>query len=68
LLAERVPGIADEIRIERHALATGFILHAVADRARVLGRRRRRRLRLEHDEFVDNLVTMIAAAVAAPVK
>ena len=41
LLAMRTAHVSDEIRAERSALITGFILRAVADRARVLGRRRR---------------------------
>lgn len=66
LLAMRTAHVSDEIRAERSALITGFILRAVADRARVLGRRRRPRPQLDHDAFVANLVTMVAAAVAAP--
>ena len=42
LLATRMADVSDEVRAERFALATGFILRAVADRARVLGRRGRR--------------------------
>ena len=42
--------VSAEVRAERFALATGFILRAVADRARVLGRRGRRgRPQLEHE-------------------
>jgi AcrR family transcriptional regulator len=67
LLAARMADVSDEVRAERFALATGFILHAVADRARVLGRRGRRgRPQLEHEEFVQNLVTMVAAGMSAP--
>ena len=40
--AERMADVSPEVRAERFALATGFILRAVADRARVLGRRGRR--------------------------
>jgi hypothetical protein len=59
--------VSVEVRAERFALATGFILRAVADRARVLGRRGRRgRPQLEHDEFVANLVAMVAAGMSAP--
>jgi len=64
LLASRMADVSDEVRAERFALATGFILRAVADRARVLGRRGRRgRPQLEHDAFVDNLVAMVAAGM-----
>jgi AcrR family transcriptional regulator len=69
LLAERMADVSDAIRNERFALATAFILRAVADRARVLGRRGRRgRPQLEHEQFVQNVVAMVAAgmSVAAP--
>jgi AcrR family transcriptional regulator len=67
LLAERMAPVSAEVRNERFALATGFILRAVADRARVLGRRGRRgRPQLEHEAFVDNLVAMVAAGMSAP--
>jgi AcrR family transcriptional regulator len=67
LLATRMADVSDEVRAERFALATGFILRAVADRARVLGRRGRRgRPQLEEEAFVRNLVTMIAAGLSAP--
>jgi AcrR family transcriptional regulator len=67
LLAKRMADVSPEVRNERFALATGFILRAVADRARVLGRRGRRgRPQLEHEAFVDNLVTMVAAGMSAP--
>ena len=67
LLATRMADVNDEVRAERFALATGFILRAVADRARVRGRRARRgRPQLEHEAFVENLVTMLAAAMSAP--
>jgi AcrR family transcriptional regulator len=67
LLAERMAEVSDEVRAERFALATGFVLRAVADRARVLGRRGRHgRPQLEHDAFVDNLVAMVAAGMSAP--
>jgi AcrR family transcriptional regulator len=66
LLAERMADVSGEVRAERFALATAFILRAVADRARVLGRRGRKgRPQLEHDVFVANLVAMVAAGMAA---
>lgn len=65
-MRRRIDHLSFDIVNERLALSTGFILHAVADRARVVGRRRKRRLRLDHDEFVRNLVTMISAALVAP--
>jgi AcrR family transcriptional regulator len=69
LLEKRMGEFPDDIRIERFSLATGFVLRAVADRARALGRRRRAgagRPQLEHEAFVGNLVAMVAAALSAP--
>jgi AcrR family transcriptional regulator len=67
LLATRMAPVSAAVRNERFALATGFILHAVADRARVLSRRGRRgRPQLQHDAFVENLVAMVAAGMSAP--
>jgi AcrR family transcriptional regulator len=66
LLATRMADVSDAVRAERFALATGFILRAVADRARVLGRRGRRgRPQLEQEDFVRNLVAMVAAGMSA---
>ena len=66
LLATRMAEVSDEVRIERFALITAFILRAVADRARLLGRRGRQgRPQLEYETFVENLVGMAAAAMAA---
>lgn len=64
-IAERLPDLTEEVRLERLALITGFVLHAVAERARMQGRRRRGRPQLDREAFVDNLVAMVAAAVAA---
>jgi AcrR family transcriptional regulator len=67
LLETRMADVSDDVRNERLALATGFILRAVADRARVLGRRGRRgRPQLEGEAFVQNLVAMVAAGLSAP--
>lgn len=67
LLDQRMPDLAPEVHTERTSLMTMFILRAVADRARLLGRRgRQARPQLDHEEFVHNLITMAAAAVAAP--
>jgi AcrR family transcriptional regulator len=67
LLAARMAPVPLEVRNERFALATAFILRAVADRARVLGRRGGKgRPQLEHDAFVANLVTMVAAGMSVP--
>jgi AcrR family transcriptional regulator len=67
LLERRMGEFTPEVRNERFALATEFVLRAVADRARALGRRRRTgRPQLDHEAFVGNLVAMVAAALSAP--
>jgi len=67
LLASRMAAVSPEVRVERLALITMFILRAVADRARTRGRRARRgRPQLDHEAFVRNLVAMVAAAVCVP--
>lgn len=67
LLADRMADVSDDVRQERFSLITSFILRAVADRARMLGRRSRKgRPQLEYEAFVRNLVQMAAAALAAP--
>jgi AcrR family transcriptional regulator len=67
LLESRLAHVSNEVRVERLSLATGFILRAVADRARAMGRRGRRgRAQLDHDAFVENLVAMVAAGLSAP--
>jgi AcrR family transcriptional regulator len=67
LLAARMANVGHQVRIERFALITAFILRAVADRARLLGRRGRKgRPQLEYEAFVRNLVSMAAAAMSAP--
>jgi AcrR family transcriptional regulator len=67
LLAARMAPVGYDVQIERFALITAFILRAVADRARSLGQRGRKgRPQLEYEAFVQNLVAMVAAAMAAP--
>jgi AcrR family transcriptional regulator len=67
LLAARMAEVSDDVRIERFSLITTFILRAVADRARLLGRRGRKgRPQLDYEPFVQNLVAMAAAAMSAP--
>jgi AcrR family transcriptional regulator len=64
LLQSRMANVSSEVRVERLSLITMFILRAVADRARNVGRRGRRgRPQLEHEAFVRNLIAMVAAAV-----
>jgi AcrR family transcriptional regulator len=65
-LAERLPPMTEAIRVERFSLVTAMILRAVADRARLLGRRRKGRPQLDREDFIRNLVAMVAAALAAP--
>ena len=67
LLAVRMADVSGDVRTERFALITAFILRAVADRARLLGRRGRKgRPQLEYETFVENLVAMAAAAMSTP--
>jgi hypothetical protein len=67
LLEKRMAQVSPDVRVERVSLATGFILRAVADRARALGRRTRKgRAQLDQEAFIENLVTMIASAMSAP--
>ncbi len=67
LLAKRMADVRPRVRVERFALITAFILRAVADRARLLGRRGREgRPQLDYEPFVRNLVSMAAAAMSAP--
>ena len=69
LLERRMGEFSQDVRTERFSLATGFVLRAVADRARALGRRRRAgRPQLDHEAFVANLVAMVAAAMSAPLE
>ncbi|KUH85121.1 MULTISPECIES: TetR/AcrR family transcriptional regulator [unclassified Mycobacterium] len=67
LLTARTQFLSEELRIERFSLLVMFILRAIADRARLLERRgRRSRPQLDYEQFVQNLVAMAAAALAAP--
>ncbi|MCW2795945.1 TetR family transcriptional regulator [Nocardioides sp.] len=66
LLAERMPPMPEELRNERMALATSFILHSVADRARATEHPETSRAQLETEPFIQNLIAMVAGMVAAP--
>ncbi|KKW63396.1 TetR family transcriptional regulator [Mycolicibacterium elephantis] len=69
LLTARTPFLSDELRIERFSLVAMFVLRAIADRARLLERKGRRgRPQLDYEPFVQNLVAMATAAMAAPVR
>ena len=66
-LAKRMPPMPERLLIERFALVTGFIVRAVADRGRLLDRRRKGRPQLDREEFIANLVAMVAAALVVDV-
>ena len=67
LLEERMPPMDEQLRNERMALATTFILRSVADRARATEHPESSRPQLETEPFVANLVAMVSGMVAAPV-
>ena len=71
VLAERMPPMGPPFLAERFGLVTTFILRSVADRARALEGARSAihaaRPQIGDEAFVENLVAMIAAALAAPV-
>jgi AcrR family transcriptional regulator len=67
LLRERLPRFDEALSAERVALATGFILRSVADRARAHESALPGRPQLPTDRFVRNLVAMAAGALTAPV-
>ena len=62
LLEQRMPPLDDALRNERLALVTGFILRAVADRAKESPGR----AQLPTERFVRNLVAMAAGMATAP--
>jgi AcrR family transcriptional regulator len=64
LLRERMPAMDDELRGERFALMTSFILGSVARRVRTAATGGRPQLPTAR--FVDNLVAMASAMLAAP--
>lgn len=64
LLEQRMPPLDDDLRDERLALVTGFILRSVADRARQAASPGRAQLPTER--FVRNLVAMAAGMATAP--
>jgi AcrR family transcriptional regulator len=66
VLTSRMADLSPDVVLERCALATSFILRAVADRARATGRRRPGRPQLEQEAFVQNLIAMVAAGMSAP--
>lgn len=64
LLHERMPEMDDELRGERFALMTSFVLSSVARRARTAITSGRPQL--PTSRFVDNLVAMASAMLTAP--
>lgn len=66
LLAERMAPMSEELRNERLALVTTFILRSVADRARATEHPETSRPQLETEPFVTNLISMVTGMVAAP--
>ena len=76
LLAERMPPMTAGMLAERFGLVTTFILRSVADRARALelagaesgdgNAGHAARPQIGDEAFVENLVAMVAAALAAP--
>jgi len=78
VLAFRMPPMRSELLAERFGLVTAFILRSVADRARALdaagsghgvarGSTHSARPQIGDEAFVENLVAMVAASLAAPV-
>jgi AcrR family transcriptional regulator len=66
LLAARMPAVDEALHNERLALVTGFILRAVADRARAQQAPAPGRAQLSTDRFVANLVAMAARMASTP--
>lgn len=66
LLAQRMPPLDEAMHNERLALITGFILRAVADRARASERSEPGRVQLPTERFVRNLVALAAGMATAP--
>ena len=66
-LAERLPQLDDELRAERFALMTAFVLGTVARRVRALASTADNpRRQMPSERFVDNLVLMASAMLTAP--
>lgn len=65
LLRERMPAMDEDLRGERFALMTSFVLNSVARRARTAVTSGRPQL--STSRFVDNLVAMATAMLTAPV-
>lgn len=66
LLRRRTPPMPEAVREERLSLVIGFILRAVADRARNR-ERSTARPQLDTEHFIANLVAMVVGMLTAPV-
>ncbi len=66
LVEQRLPALPDDVRNERLALVTAFILRAVADRSRSGERTPPGRAQLATAPFATNLVDMVVGMLAAP--
>ena len=65
LISARMPQMPDDVRAERLALLTSFILRSIGDRARAEERGSTQRLALDTESFVRNLVSMCAGMLRA---
>lgn len=65
LLAERVPPLDDDLRVERFALLTSFVLGSVARRARA-AEQPGARTQLSADRFLAHLLVLTRALASAP--
>ena len=66
LLHQRIPPMPAEVREERLALITTFLLRSIADRARAGDRQPPGRPQLPTEDFIRNLVALATAMVTAP--
>jgi hypothetical protein len=60
-----MPQMPDDVRAERLALLTSFILRSIGDRARAEERGSTQRCLLDTESFVRNLVSMCAGMLRA---
>jgi AcrR family transcriptional regulator len=65
LISARMPEMPEEVRAERLALLTSFVLRAIGDRARAEERGSTQRLGLDTETFVRNLVFMATGMLRA---
>lgn len=66
LLEQRVRAMDEELRVERVALMTSFVLGSVARRVRAQAAGGARSAQLSTERFVANLISMAAAMLDAP--